>query len=41
MKTMYKTKEEMTKVELFKLKLGHYNTGKIIKNKIYYKIDNG
>ena len=36
---MYKSKEEMTEVELLKLKLGHYVTGKIINGKIYYKID--
>ena len=36
---MYKTKEQMTEVELLRLRLGHYLTGKIIKGKIYYKID--
>lgn len=35
---MYKSKEEMTNVELLKLRLGHYITGKIINGKIYYKI---
>ncbi len=36
---MYKSKEEMTNVELLKLRLGHYVTGKIINGNIYYKID--
>ena len=36
---MYKSKEEMTNVELLKLRLGHYVTGKIVNGKIYYKID--
>ena len=36
---MYKSKEEMTNVELLKLRLGHYVTGKIINGKTYYKID--
>lgn len=36
---MYKIKEEMTNVELLKLRLGHYVTGKIINGKIYYKVD--
>ena len=36
---MYKTKEEMTEVELLRLRLGHYLTGKIIKGKTYYKVD--
>lgn len=35
---MYKSKEEMTNVELLKLRLGHYVTGKIINGKIYYNI---
>lgn len=36
---MYKTKEQMTEVELLRLRLGYYLTGKIINGKIYYKID--
>lgn len=35
---MWKTKEEMTKVELLYLRLGYYTTGKIINKKIYYNI---
>lgn len=38
-KTMWKTKEEMSKIELLHLSLGHYLTGKIINGKMYYKID--
>jgi len=36
---MYKSKEEMTNVELLKLRLGHYITGKIINGKTYYRVD--
>lgn len=35
---MYKTKEEMTKVELFRLRLGYYMVGKIVDGQIYYKV---
>lgn len=35
---MWKTKEEMTKVELLYLHLGYYTTGKIINKKTYYNI---
>lgn len=35
---MYKTKKEMTEVELLRLRLGRYLTGKIINEKIYYNI---
>jgi len=35
---MYKTKEEMNKLELLRLRLGYYVTGKIINGKIYYNI---
>ena len=36
---MWKTKEEMTEVELLRLRLGHYLTGKKKKKKTYYKVD--
>lgn len=36
---MCKTKEEMSKIELLHLSLGHYLTGKIINGKMYYNIN--
>ena len=36
---MYKTKEQMTEVELLRLRLGRYLTGKIVDDKVYYLIN--